>query len=163
MGILQARILEWFAMSSSRGSSQPRDQTQVSHIASGFFTIWATFQPCSDSYSHTWGMVAGYWRDQGTASHEGKDEMHPVPQACMKFAGDADLVIEAVELGRVTYAREAVTQLVGSPKQIRRDTRMELVVSFPCRYNRGSVFSSADIWKCSFWYLSVTQENKVKN
>ena len=32
-GILQARILEWVAMPSSRESSQPRDQTQVSHIA----------------------------------------------------------------------------------------------------------------------------------
>ena len=32
MGILQARILEWVAMPSSRGSSQPRDQTQVSGI-----------------------------------------------------------------------------------------------------------------------------------
>ena len=31
-GILQARILEWVAMPSSRGSYQPRDQTQVSHI-----------------------------------------------------------------------------------------------------------------------------------
>ena len=39
MGILQAKILEWVAMPSPRGSSQPRDQTQVSHIASGFFTI----------------------------------------------------------------------------------------------------------------------------
>ena len=38
-GILQARILEWVAMPSSRGSSQPRDQTQVSCIAGGFFTI----------------------------------------------------------------------------------------------------------------------------
>ena len=37
MGILQARILEWIAMSSSSGPSQPRDQTQVSHIARGFF------------------------------------------------------------------------------------------------------------------------------
>ena len=37
MGILQARILEWVAMSSSRGSSPPRDRTQVSHIAGGFF------------------------------------------------------------------------------------------------------------------------------
>ena len=38
---LQARILEWVAMASSRGSSQPRDQTQVSCIAGGFFTVWA--------------------------------------------------------------------------------------------------------------------------
>jgi len=63
----------------------------------------------------------------------------------MKCVADTDLVIEAVELGHVTDAREAVTQLVGSPKQIRRDARIGLVVSFPCRYNRGSVFSSADI------------------
>ena len=38
-GILQARILEWVAMPSSRGSSQPRDRTQVSHIAGGFFYL----------------------------------------------------------------------------------------------------------------------------
>ena len=41
-GILQARILEWVAFLFSRGSSQPRDQTQVSRIAGGFFTSWAT-------------------------------------------------------------------------------------------------------------------------
>ena len=37
-----ARILEWVAFPFSRGSSQPRDQTWVSCIAGGFFTIWAT-------------------------------------------------------------------------------------------------------------------------
>ena len=41
MGILQARTLEWVPMPSSRGSSQPRNQTQVLHIADGFLTIWA--------------------------------------------------------------------------------------------------------------------------
>ena len=35
-------ILEWVAYPSSRGSSQPRDRTQVSRIVGGFFTIWAT-------------------------------------------------------------------------------------------------------------------------
>ena len=40
--ILQARILEWVAVSISSGSSQPRDWTQVTHIAGGFFTSWAT-------------------------------------------------------------------------------------------------------------------------
>ena len=39
LGILQARILEWVAMPSTRGSSQPRDRTQVSHITGRFFTI----------------------------------------------------------------------------------------------------------------------------
>ena len=38
-GILQAGTLEWVAVPFSRGSSQPRDRTQVSHIAGGFFTI----------------------------------------------------------------------------------------------------------------------------
>ena len=37
-GILQARILEWVAFPFSRGSSQPRNRTQVSHIAGRFFT-----------------------------------------------------------------------------------------------------------------------------
>ena len=37
-GILQARILEWVAFLFSRGSFQPRDRTQVSLIAGGFFT-----------------------------------------------------------------------------------------------------------------------------
>ena len=39
VGILQARRLEWDAMPCSRGSSQPRDRTQDSQIAGGFFTV----------------------------------------------------------------------------------------------------------------------------
>ena len=39
--ILQARTLEWVVFPFSRGSSQRRDQTQVSCIAGGFFTSWA--------------------------------------------------------------------------------------------------------------------------
>ena len=41
-GVLQARILEWVVISISRGSSQPKNQTQVSFIAGRFFTDWAT-------------------------------------------------------------------------------------------------------------------------
>ena len=41
-GIFQARILEWVAISFSRVSSQPRDQTRVSHIVVRCFTVWAT-------------------------------------------------------------------------------------------------------------------------
>ena len=36
------RILEWVAIPFSRGSSQPRDRTQVSYTVDRFFTIWAT-------------------------------------------------------------------------------------------------------------------------
>ena len=38
-GILQARVLEWVAISFSRGSSRPRDRTQVSHIGSRCFNL----------------------------------------------------------------------------------------------------------------------------
>ena len=41
-GILQARILKWVAISFSRGSSWPRDRTQVSCIAGRHFNLWAT-------------------------------------------------------------------------------------------------------------------------
>ena len=42
-GIVQARILECVALPFSRRSSQPRDGTQVSCIAGGFFTVWAIY------------------------------------------------------------------------------------------------------------------------
>ena len=41
-GIFQARVLEWVAISFSRGSSQPGDQIQASHIAGRCFTLWPT-------------------------------------------------------------------------------------------------------------------------
>ena len=41
-GIFQARVLEWIAISFSRGSSRPRNRTWVSHIAGRRFTVWAT-------------------------------------------------------------------------------------------------------------------------
>ena len=46
-GFLQARILEWVAISFSRGSYQPRDSTQVYTIAGSFFTNWATKEALS--------------------------------------------------------------------------------------------------------------------
>ena len=55
-GILQARVLEWVAFPFSRGSSQPRDQTQVSHIAGGFFTSWATRKAHNGKSSEQTGM-----------------------------------------------------------------------------------------------------------
>ena len=41
-GIFQARVLEWGAISFSRGSSLPGDWTQISHTAGRGFTVWAT-------------------------------------------------------------------------------------------------------------------------
>ena len=56
LGILQARILEWVALPSSRGSSQPRDWTQAFCIAGIFFTIRATRE--AQEY---WSWSPGYW------------------------------------------------------------------------------------------------------
>ena len=59
-GILQARMLEWVAFPFSRGSSWPRDRTQVFRNTGRFFTVWATWeglvhgkpgQICSESVS----------------------------------------------------------------------------------------------------------------
>ena len=51
-GIFQARVLEWAAISFSRGSSWPRDQTQVSCIAGRHFALWATREVPFDNYSN---------------------------------------------------------------------------------------------------------------
>ena len=48
-GILQARVLELAAISFSRGSSQPRDRTQVSRIPGRCFNLWATREAPSGS------------------------------------------------------------------------------------------------------------------
>ena len=46
MGFPRQEYWSGFPFPFSRGSSQPRDQTQVSHIVSGFFTSWATREAC---------------------------------------------------------------------------------------------------------------------
>ena len=57
-GIFQARILDWFAMPSSRGSSQSRDQTWVSCTVGRFFTIWG-IREASTQTPHNRGVITG--------------------------------------------------------------------------------------------------------
>ena len=62
-GILQTRMLEW-VVHSSRGSSQLRDQTQVSCISGRFFTVWATREPimsCHCNHSQVLDLEALVW------------------------------------------------------------------------------------------------------
>ena len=54
-GVFQARILEWVAISFSRGSSRPRDRTQVSHITGRHFTLWATNGTCANGWERSGG------------------------------------------------------------------------------------------------------------
>ena len=72
-GILQARILEWAAFRFSRGSSQPRDGTQVSCFTGGFFTSWATreaptahYQKSNQPSRKTGKNLNGYFSKEGT-------------------------------------------------------------------------------------------------
>ena len=44
-GIFQAKVLEWIAISFSRGSSRPRNRTWLSRVAGRWFTVWATRDP----------------------------------------------------------------------------------------------------------------------
>ena len=72
-GILQARILEWAAISFSRGSSWPRDRTQVSHIAGRRFILWANVLPVS------FNMILPQFSLRATR--------HPVPRCvCWEFS-----------------------------------------------------------------------------
>ena len=67
-GILQARILEWVAMPSSRGSFWPRDRTRVSCVsclASRFFTCWAIRE--AQGLPH-WGSLQGSEEEISTVS-----------------------------------------------------------------------------------------------
>ena len=57
----QARILEWVAISFSRGSSWPRDQTLVSCIASGFFTDWVTREGLQRHEGKYFSAHLGLW------------------------------------------------------------------------------------------------------
>ena len=67
--ILQARILEWVAFPFSRGSSQPRDQTQVSRIAGRFSTSWAARE------------AQDYWSEEPILPDPGIDPGSPALQA----------------------------------------------------------------------------------
>ena len=73
MRILQTGILEWIAMPSSRGSSQPRDWIQVSRIRGEFFTIWVT-------------------REAPEAPIGGHDSYHRFPPSAAKLFGKACLI-----------------------------------------------------------------------
>ena len=81
--ILQARILEWVAFPFSRGSSWPRDWSQVFHIAGGgFFTSWATRKPsCWEWYKVAkWvDYFSDLWETDRKLTKEMKNIFSPAP------------------------------------------------------------------------------------
>ena len=76
-GIFQARILEWVSMSSSRGSSRPRDQAHiscVSYTAGRVFTAEPSGKP---RYTHSWTATHTQSHRHTTVTHS--HEHHPIP------------------------------------------------------------------------------------
>ena len=80
-GIFQTRILEQVAFPFSRGSSQPKDWTQVSRIAGGFFTRWATreAQPTSSVRSTRYSRY---------------EQFHSYPKYCGEWASQVAMVVK---------------------------------------------------------------------
>ena len=76
-GISQARILEWVAMPSSRGSSQPRDQTHISYVSCIGRRV--LYQQCHlGSLPKDWGQCFSCAHDQGSiVSVLGVQTVHP--------------------------------------------------------------------------------------
>ena len=87
-GILQARILEWVAMSSSRGSSRPRDRTQVSHIAGRVFIVWAIREAQGPSYAVVTSDAQPASEGEGPAleDHPGTQPLSALLLGCLPCA-----------------------------------------------------------------------------
>ena len=80
-GIFQARVLEWVAISFSRGSSQPRDQTQVSHIVGRCFIVWATREVTNGRKD----LILHFGRTSELSPHYWTSNIHPDPWDLMGF------------------------------------------------------------------------------
>ena len=64
-GILQSRITLGVALPFSRGSSQPRGRTQVSHLAGGFFATWVT-REAQEYWSGSLSLLQQIFRTPGS-------------------------------------------------------------------------------------------------
>ena len=62
-GIFQARVLEWVAISFSRGSSRFRNRTQVSHIVGRCFTVWATKEDATPNQQTLASEKDSFWKE----------------------------------------------------------------------------------------------------
>ena len=76
-GIFQARVLEWVAISFSRGSSQPKDRTRVSCVA-GRFTLWATREAQPYPKQRHWGRRCRQYKAWRTSQKQALYMRHMV-------------------------------------------------------------------------------------
>ena len=84
-GILQARILEWITIPSSRGSSPSRDQTQVSCIAGRFFIIWATRAALVRAWFSAWSREPAGSHSAGASNLQKCETQVLINVCCFKM------------------------------------------------------------------------------
>ena len=119
--ILQARVLEWVAISFSRGSSQPRDRTQVSRIAGVFLASWATREAHSSSRPVLFHLISnqeveGYVKTQSSCpiSDEYSDRRERgqfFEDVCMIAKASYSWQIEMVDLHLVLPKSSLITKI----------------------------------------------------
>ena len=77
-GILQARVLEWVAIPLSKGSSQPREWTRVSHVAGRLFTVWAPREALLEENIgvnlHSLGLTTSFFRYNSKSTNGQKEK-----------------------------------------------------------------------------------------
>ena len=141
-GILRARILEWVAISFSRGSSRQRDRTWAFHIASRFFIFWAT--------------------REAQASHNLQKWYVCVCQTLKSCRLRKGWRIKSCSDKRRPHARKAIiTAFVGLEAKCGREAPVLPISHTPCAWNSSSV-----LWaKCGrFLFLNCwCNENHMKN
>ena len=114
--ILQARILEWVAFPFSQGPSQPRDQTHVSHIASRFFTSWATREPQYTPWAlskTTEQSASNPWRLTGSVYYQ----MNQTAYQRNKESDKENLLWPSSSQGDKSWNRKAESKVVPSKAQ----------------------------------------------
>ena len=117
-GILQERILEWVAISFSRGSSWPRNQTLVSCIANRFFTDWAMREAQVALVVKNLPANAGNLRDAGSilglGRSSGGGHGNPLHCSCLENPHGQRSLVGSVH--RVTKSCTQLKQLSMQPR-----------------------------------------------
>ena len=85
-GIFQAKILEWVATPFSKGSSRPRDQTNVSCIAGRFFTFWSF--PCGSAHKESACIEVDLGSIPGLGRFPGEGKGYPLQYSGLENSMD---------------------------------------------------------------------------
>ena len=129
--IFQARVLEWVAISFSRGSSRPRDWTWVSRIAGRRFTIWVTREAngCESwTYKESWALKNWcFWtvvleKTLESPLHIKETQLvHPKGNQSWIFIGRTDAEAETP----ILWPSDAKNWLIGKDPDAGKDWRQE--------------------------------------